>query len=132
MLKARVITQDSLPRLVVNGEAVVPHLFFLLAEKKELRRLNREQIRSFAAQGVHLYTTIISLPFIPTDGQRDLSDALDTLRFIIDCDPDAKILPRIGLSPRRAAHKRLSGTHAHELHRRILHNAPGRSEAMAH
>lgn len=99
MLKARVITQSSLPRLVINGEAVVPHLFFLRAEKKELRRLNREQILSFAEQGMHLYTTIISLPFIPTDGRRDLGDALDTLRFIIDRDPDAKILPRIGLSP---------------------------------
>lgn len=99
MLKARVITQNNLPRLVINGDAVVPHLFFLRAEKEELRRLNREQIHSFAAQGMHLYTTIVNLPFIPTNGQRDLSAALDTLRFIIDCDPEAKILPRIGLSP---------------------------------
>ncbi len=57
-----------------------------------------EDFQRFAAAGVHLYTTGFPLR-LAEDGTLDVSPVAQTMAAILAADPEALVMPRIGLEP---------------------------------
>ncbi len=96
---ARVAIRRGFPELVINGEEVVPSIFFgSVSEDASVARVH-SQMRRAAQAGVKVYSTLVELvcPMPPDD---TVYQALDErIERVADFDRNAYMIPRIVFQP---------------------------------
>ncbi len=102
---ARVAVRRGFPELLINGEEVVPSIFFgNISEPASVARVHSEMRRA-AQAGVRLYSTLVELvcPMPPDD---TVYQALDErIERVADFDRNAYLMPRIVFHPMPAWQK---------------------------
>ena len=89
----------GLARIVVNDQSHAPYLFFVNAETASSGDVVDDQIRQAAAVGIHLFSSVIYLPFKNAYGDRSFGATDALLQQMLAADPDAFILPRLQCVP---------------------------------
>lgn len=89
----------GLARIAVNDQSFAPYFFFVNAETASSGDIVSEQIRQAAAVGIHLYSSVLYLPFKNAYGDRSFAATDALLQQILAADPDAFILPRLQFVP---------------------------------
>ena len=86
-------------RIEVNGESFSPCFFFVNAEEAIDGEVVESQIRHAAAQGIHLYSSVMYLPLKNAYGERAFGPIDSVIQQVLSADPDGYIMPRLQFVP---------------------------------
>lgn len=89
----------GLAQIVVNDHSFAPFLFFVNTETASSGGVVDEQIRQAAASGVHIFSSVVYLPFKNAYGDRSFGATDALIQQILAADPEAYILPRLQFVP---------------------------------
>ncbi|MGO8670916.1 MAG: hypothetical protein ACLQVD_06090 [Capsulimonadaceae bacterium] len=108
---AAVVERDNRgghPWIVINGERVSPAFLFVNTESASDGDVVESQIRCAAAQGIHLYSSVIYLPLKNAYGERSFGQIDAVVQQILSADPDAYIMPRLQFVPPTTGYERIT------------------------
>lgn len=86
-------------RIDVNGNSYSPCFFFVNAETATDGDVVETQIRHAAAEGVHLYSSVMYLPLKNAYGERTFGPIDAVVQQVLSGDPDGYIVPRLQFVP---------------------------------
>lgn len=86
-------------RIEVNGNSFSPCFFFVNAEAAEDGEVVEAQIRHAAAEGIHLYSSVMYLPLKNAYGERTFGPIDAVVQQVLAADPDAYLMPRLQFVP---------------------------------
>ena len=89
----------GLSKIRVNGTDHAPYFFFVNTETARDGETVDAQIHEAAANGIHLFSGILYLPFRNAYGDRSFGPIDALVSQILAADPDAYILPRLQFVP---------------------------------
>ena len=89
----------GLSKIRVNGADHAPYFFFVNTETARDGETVDAQIREAAANGIHLFSGIMYLPFRNAYGDRSFGPIDALVSQVLAADPDAYILPRLQFVP---------------------------------
>jgi hypothetical protein len=93
------IPQSGHARVAVNDNSFSPCFFFINAETATDGEVVESQIRHAAAQGVHLYSSVMYLPLKNAYGERTFGPIDSVVQQVLAADPDGYIMPRLQFVP---------------------------------
>lgn len=101
VVKASIEHTPGAPRLIVNGEQVLPFIFFFNTgqNKNYQERFQTPQVKMSASAGVHIYSTVFgSASDYGTNPYAQINSMMDSF---IKVDPQAVFIPRLytGMDP---------------------------------
>ncbi len=96
---AKVEMTGGKPCLKINGRVEAPIFFFGNTEAKNHEPFVNEQIRMASRKGVHLHTVVVHFPVMPEGYKRNFDWIDKVLDYVLEADPDAKVLIRVPLYP---------------------------------
>jgi len=89
----------GLSKIRVNSTEHAPYFFFVNTETARDGETVDAQIREAAANGIHLFSGILYLPFRNAYGDRSFGPIDALVSQVLAADPDAYILPRLQFVP---------------------------------
>ena len=89
----------GLSKIRVNSTDHLPYFFFVNTETARDGETVDAEVREAAANGIHLFSGILYLPFRNAYGERSFGAADALVSQILAADPDAYILPRLQCVP---------------------------------
>ncbi len=93
------VSARGLSKIKINDTDFAPYFFFVNTETAEDDAVVDRQIREAAANGIHLFSGVMSLPLRNAYGDRSFG-AIDALvSQVLTTDPDGFVLPRLQFFP---------------------------------
>jgi hypothetical protein len=92
-IQARLDSETGLVR--VNDQSFEPRMLFINAEASTDGVVVQDEIRSAAASGIHIHSSVVNLPLKNAYGERSFGPLDALVGQIIDSDPDGYILLRL-------------------------------------
>lgn len=99
LAETRIVVQNGVPELLVNGEPRFPVWCFVNTEDAEARTIAIRQVRLAYEAGVRFFSVLAHLPWKTRSGERRFEPLDEALQIIAENAPEALILPRLLFSP---------------------------------
>ena len=100
MISVEMRAVNGQPAFFVNGKKQVPMLLFTNTEidNGSRRDICAKEIRLASEHGIHLHSVCCHMPVHQLPGERDFSVAIESMKTVLENDPQAMIFLRINLS----------------------------------